>query len=528
MKVVLADAVAAECAEVLAAEGIETVVTHGRPVAALHAALADADGLVVRSSTQVDAALMDRAPQLKVVGRAGAGVDNVDVATATQRGILVMNAPGANTLAAAEHAFAMLMAVCRNIPAAHASMAGGSWAKKDYMGVELYGKTLGVIGMGRIGSTVAQRARAFGMRVLGFDPFLPPEAAEKLGVELAELDAILPQADFLTLHSPLNERTRHLLARESLARCKPGVRIVNCARGGLIDEAALVEALDSGHVAGAALDVFEAEPLPSEHPLRGHPRLVLTPHLGASTAEAQVQVAARIAEQIAGYLLRGAVVNAVNMTSVDAELAERLAPYQRLAEAMGLLHGRLIGGRFEELQVEAAGSILELPLRALTASALKGFLGEQLNQTVNVVNAPSVAQERGYRFSEVRGQDADGYAGLLTVRVRSEAGEHLLQGTVFGQRFFKLVRIDEYFIETAPKGDMLFASNDDVPGRLAGMAGVLARHGVNVANMALGRHREAGRALAAFNLDASLPADALAELRAIDGVTWAQSVEFAR
>ena len=526
MKIVLADAVAEECARVLEEKGLQPQRLAGAPRAELEAALADAAGLVVRSATQVDSEVMALAPRLQVVGRAGSGVDNIDVAAATERGILVMNAPGENTLSAAEHALALLMALCRNIPAADQRMRTGEWSKKGLMGVELHGKTLGVVGMGRIGREVASRARAFGMRVLAFDPFLPPEVAERMEVELVELDELWPQADFLSLHAPLSDRTRHILNAESLQRCKPGVRIVNCARGGILDEAALLEALESGQVAGAALDVFEQEPLPQDHALRKHPKVVVTPHLGASTSEAQEKVAVRIAEQIADYLNQGVVRNAVNMVSVEPAVAERLAPYQRLAENMGALHAHLLNGRYVELQVEVAGDIQELPVRPLTSAVLKGLLGQLLSQSINLVNAESVAQAQGYPYTELRSQDTDGYAGLMTVRLRSDQGEHLLAGTVFGHRFPKLVRVDDYFVETALKGEMLFCSNDDRPGRLASMTAAVAENGVNIANLALGRQRQTGKALATFNLDSPLPEEGLEQLRAVDGVHQVYAVSF--
>lgn len=518
MKILLADAVHADCARLLRAAGFEVDDRPGLSRPEQIEAVADIDGLVVRSATQVDQSLLEAAPNLRVVGRAGSGVDNIDIPSATSSGVLVMNAPGENTLAAAEHAIAMLLALCRNIAPAHRTMREGSWDRKRFMGVELRGKTLGVVGMGRIGRTVAEAARGLGMNVLGYDPFLPPEQAGAIQVELLPLDDLLPLCDLLTLHAPRTERTTHLIDADALALCKKGVRLVNCARGGIVDESALMDAIDSGHVAGAALDVFEQEPLPTNHPLRSHEGILLTPHLGASTVEAQEKVATRIAEQMVGYLHRGVVQNAVNMVSVDGALAERLQPFQQLARSMGALQAELLDGRYEEMAIEVAGEAAELPLAALSAAAIEGLLGGLLSQRVNLVNAPSVAEQQGYRWSQSVSPDTDGYAGLLTVRVRSDGGQHLLSGAVFGHRYPKIVRIDDFFVETSVAGQMLLVENDDTPGQLAAITAVIAESGVNVANLALGRCREQGRALATFRLDSGLPETALAALETLPGV----------
>jgi D-3-phosphoglycerate dehydrogenase len=524
MKVLLADAVAAECGRILEAGGHEVVDRPGLPIEELTAAIADCDGLVVRSATTVDAALMDAAPNLKVIGRAGSGVDNIDVNTATARGVIVMNAPGENTLSAAEHAWALLMAVSRNVVPGHGSMASGAWSKKGLMGVELHAKTLGVLGLGRIGREVATRAKAFGMSVLVYDPFLPTGAADALGVELCELEEIWPRADFLTVHAPLTEKTRHLIDADALAQCKDGVRIVNCARGGLVDEAALVDAMDRGKVAGAALDVFEQEPLPSDSPLRTRPGLVLTPHLGASTTEAQEKVAVRIAEQFCDYFASDVVRNAVNMIAVEPQVAEQLAPWQRLAETIGVVHAEIMDGQFGEIEVTVSGDIRELPMRAFTAAVLKGFLGRLLDERINLVNSESVARSRGFEVREVRGTDTDGYAGLLTVRLRSAEAEHVIEGAVFGKGHPKIVRVDEFYVETDAKGDVLFVQNDDVPGRLAALASVIADAGVNIADYALGRHRDTGQAMNAIHLDNPLADEAVEAVRNVEGVRWARLV----
>lgn len=523
-----ADAVAKDCETILTNAGFSVDNRPGLPEEEKLEALAHADALVVRSSTTVTAEMMDAAPRLQVIGRAGSGVDNIDVKAATARGILVMNAPGENTVSAAEHAMAMMMALSRNIPAADAKLRAGDWGKKGLMGVELNNKTLGVIGLGRIGREVVQRAKAFNMRILGFDPFLPPEVAETLGIELGEVAEILPQADFLTLHAPLTDDTHHILNTDTFAQCKPGVRVVNCARGGLMDDEALVVALDNGSVAGAALDVFEVEPLPQDHPLRTHPRVVVTPHLGASTTEAQENVAVRIAEQFDAFLNRGEVRNAVNSFSVDGTMAKRLNPFLKLATAIGDLQARVMKGRFEELTVEVAGEIAEnLPAEPLVSGVLTGFLGTLLSQNVNAVNAQSVAIGQGYRFQQLVGKGTGPYVNLISVLVRSDAGERRISGTVFGKGTPKVTRIDGSYIEFAVEGKLLLCRNDDAPGRLAGITSVLSKYGVNIANCALGRDKEQRRALTALHLDNTPSKEALEAISQVDGVEWLQFLDFA-
>lgn len=524
MKIYLADAVADECADILQSAGLTVDNRPGLEVAEKMAAVADASGLVVRSATKVTAEMMDAAPQLRVIGRAGSGVDNIDVAAATERGILVMNTPGENTLSAAEHAMAMLMAMCRKIPAADAQLRSSGWSKKGLMGVELIGKTIGVIGMGRIGQAVAKRCRGFGMTILAYDPYLPPDVAENLGVTMAELDEIYPKADFLTLHTPLTERTHHLLNAKTLQQCKKGVRLINCARGGLIDEAALMDALRSGHVGGAALDVFEQEPLPADHALLQHPDVIVTPHLGASTAEAQEKVAVRVAEQIAAYLNDGAVRNAVNSFSVDGDTATKLAPWQALAESIGKLHAELLQNPCNGIEVELAGDLLKLPAQPITNSVLHGFLAAVLSQNVNAVNAATIAQEHGIKVSETRGTGTDGFTALLTVRIYSKHDHHTLAGSLFGHERPMLVRIDGFVLESLLKSHMLFCCNEDLPGRLAAISAIIANHNINIANCALGRDVNKNLAVDTFQLDEELPSAALQELRDLDGVRWAHTL----
>ncbi|MDP7062377.1 MAG: phosphoglycerate dehydrogenase [Planctomycetota bacterium] len=526
MKVLLADKVAQDCVNLLEQAGLTVDNRPGLPLDEKIEAVKDAAGLVVRSATTVDAAMMDAAPGLKVIGRAGSGVDNIDVEAATERGILVMNAPGENTLSAAEHAVSLLLSLCRNIPEAEAQMRAGSWSKKGLMGVELVDKTVGVIGLGRIGQAVAARLKGFGMRVLGYDPFLPPEVAESLGIELMELEQIWPLVDFLTMHTPLTERTRHLVNADVFAAMKPGVRIVNAARGGLIDEAAMLQSLDAGHLAGAGLDVFEQEPLPVDSPLRSHPKVICTPHLGASTDEAQEKVAVRIAEQMVAYLKEGAVRNAVNSFSVDGATAIRLTPWLQLAKSLGRLHAQFLDGPVTEIEIECAGDLLELPTQAVHAAVLHGFLEVLLSRNVNLVNATSIAHENGYRIVEVTGNDTVGFAGLLKVRVEAGGRSHVVAGSVIGHSKPKLVQVDRFYFETQLKGWMLFVRNTDQPGLLAALTAEIAKHGLNVANLTLGRDADKGMALNAVQLDQEPQEEMQNALLALDGVEWACCVQY--
>lgn len=526
MKVFLADKVAQECVALLEEGGMTVDNRPGLPLDEKMEAVKDAVGLVVRSATTVDVAMMDAAPGLKVIGRAGSGVDNIDVEAATERGILVMNAPGENTLSAAEHAVSLLLSMCRNISEADARMRAGEWSKKGLMGVELVDKTAGVIGLGRIGQAVATRLKGFGMRVLGYDPFLPPEIAESLGIELMELEEIWPQVDFLSLHTPLTDRTRHLIDTDVLAAMKPGVRLVNAARGGLVDEAAMLQSLDAGHLAGAALDVFEQEPLPADSPLRTHTKVLCTPHLGASTDEAQEKVAVRIAEQMTAYLKEGAVRNAVNSFSVDGPTATRLAPWLQLGESLGRLHAKFLDGPVTEIEIECAGDLLDLPTPAVHAAVLHGFLSVLLSRNVNLVNAMSIAQENGYRILEVQGNDTVGFAGLLKVRVEAGGHSHVIGGSVIGHDKPKLVQVDRFYLETQLKDCMLFIRNLDQPGRLAAITAEIAQHGLNVANLALGRDADKGMAFNAVQLDQEPQEELRSALLALDGVEWLSSVEF--
>lgn len=517
-KIVLADATSPACAERFAREaGFEVDDLAGRPRGDLKRAAAGADALVVRSATQVDRDLLAAAPGLKVVGRAGEGVDNIDVEAATEAGVVVMNTPGANTVSAAEHTFAMMLALARDLPDACRSVAEGRWERKR-LGVELYGKTLGVVGLGKIGREVVQRARAFGMEVLGHDPFLPEEQAGRLQVEIVDLTALLARADFLTVHTPLTPQTRHLIDAAALAAAKPGIRLINCARGGIFDEAAVAEALRSGRVAGAALDVFESEP-PAGCPLVGARGVIATPHLAASTLEAQGQVAARIADQIVEFLLHGIARHALNAETVEPALRPRLEPYRTLAERLGRLGAQLQEAPLREIRIEYAGDLLDLPTGLLTAALLKGYLGSVLSEPVNQVNAGALARRVGIAVTEVHSGEHAGFASLLAATFRTAAGGHGAAGTLFGRRP-RIVRLDDYPIELDPEGEILLYSNDDRPGIIGRVGLLLGEAGINIAGMSLGRDRSGGRALGALNTDSAVPDEVVRRIEAVPGILW--------
>ena len=517
VRVLIADKMDPKAAAVFRERGIEADERPGLSPDGLAAIIGDYDGLAVRSSTRVTAPIMDAAlPRLKVVGRAGIGVDTIDVPAASARGIVVMNTPFGNSITTAEHAIAMLFALAREIPEANQSTQSGKWEKNRFMGVELAGKTLGLIGCGNIGSIVADRAHGLKMKVVAYDPFLSAERAVELGVEKAELDELLSRADFITLHTPLTEQTRGILGRDALAKTKPGVRIVNCARGGLIDEGALKEALDSGHVAGAALDVFAVEPA-TNSPLFGTRGLICTPHLGASTTEAQVNVAIQVAEQMSDFLLLGGITNAVNVPSLSAEEAPRLRPYMALAEKLGRLVGQIAGAEVRSIDVEVEGAAAELNIKPITGAVLAGVM-RTWSDTVNMVNAPYLAKERGLAVREIRNEGEGDYHTLVALTVGTEHGDRRVEGTLFGNRAPRLVRIFGVPIEAELAGQMIYIVNDDAPGFIGALGTKLGENRVNIATFGLGRRKEGGEAVALVAVDDPITPELADELHALPGV----------
>ncbi|GAB4168435.1 MAG: phosphoglycerate dehydrogenase [Terrimicrobiaceae bacterium] len=514
-KVLVADPISQKGIDELAAGGaLDVTVQTGLAEDALIGIIPNFEALVVRSQTKVTPAVLAAATKLRVIGRAGVGVDNVDVDAATKRGVIVMNTPGGNTISTAEHAFSLLVSTARSIPQAHASVKAGRWDRKKFEGVELYGKTLGILGMGRIGSEIARRAIAFGMRVLAYDPYLSAAKARTLQVELIEdLEALLPCADFLTLHMPLTPETRHMLDARRLGLCKKGARIVNCARGGLIDEAALAIALADGHIAAAALDVYEIEPPPVDFPLRDLDNIVFTPHLGASTAEAQENVGIEIAAAIRAALLEGEIRNAVNMPSIDAKTAAVVRPYLNLGDKLGRFAAQLAPRRNDRIVITYGGAATEMPTEAITRAILTGFLKHVGGEEVNSVNCRSMAGAIGLDVQEIRSSEQTDFNEWLHVAVWSVDNKISVGGTFFGARNEpRIVRINSRPVEVTPSGVVLLLENNDVPGIVGKVGTILGAHDVNIASMSLSRNEAGGRALTLLNLDSEPSEAVLADL----------------
>ena len=523
-KVLISDPMDPNAAAIFRANGVEVDERPGLSKDELKAIIADYDGLAIRSATKVTADLLDSAARLKVIGRAGIGVDNVDVSAATARGIVVMNTPFGNSITTAEHAIALMFALARELPQADSSTQSGKWEKNRFMGVELTSKTLGLIGAGNIGSIVADRALGLRMKVIAYDPFLTPERALDMGVEKVELDSLLARADFITLHTPLTDQTRNILSRENLAKTKKGVRIINCARGGLVDEAALKEMLETGHVAGAALDVFVEEPAKAS-PLFGTPGFVATPHLGASTTEAQVNVAIQVAEQMSDFLIRGGVTNALNMPSLSAEEAPRLRPYMELAEKLGSLVGQVEGRRLTGVAIEVEGAAAQLNPKPITGAVLAGLMKVH-SDTVNMVNAPFLARERGLDLREIRHDREGDYHTLVRVTARTPDGERSVAGTLFGNAAPRLVEIFGVSIEAELQGEMIYIVNEDAPGFIGRLGTTLGEAGVNIGTFHLGRRSAGGEAVALVSVDQHVDETLVGRLGTLPGVKRVKPLRF--
>jgi D-3-phosphoglycerate dehydrogenase len=526
-KVLISDKLSPAAVAIFRNRGIDVDVRPGLSPAELRAIIASYDGLAIRSATKVTRELLDAAHNLKVVGRAGIGVDNVDVKSATARGVVVMNTPFGNAITTAEHAIALMFALARQLPEASQSTKAGKWEKNRFMGVELFAKTLGLIGCGTIGSIVADRALGLKMKVIAYDPFLTEQRAVDLGVEKVVLEDLLARADFITLHTPLTEETRNILSRAALARTKPGVRIINCARGGLIDEQALGDALRAGHVAGAALDVFEVEPA-TESPLFALDNVVCTPHLGAATAEAQENVALQVAEQMSDFLLSGAVANAINMPSVSAEDAPRLKPYMELCRQLGAFAGQLTRireGVLRRVTIEYEGAAAALNHKPLTAAALAGLLSPML-AGINMVNAPVAARERGIDVAETVHDRPSEYQTLVRITVATDEHERGVAGTLFAGAKPRLVEIKGIQVEADFSRHMLYVTNEDKPGFIARFGALLAEAGINIATFHLGRAAAGGDAICLVSVDEDVPESVLAAVRALPLVKQAATLEF--
>ncbi|MBI4428395.1 MAG: phosphoglycerate dehydrogenase [Ignavibacteriales bacterium] len=517
MKILISDPIEQVCVDLLTSEGFIVDFKPSRPFEELRGMISDYDALIVRSSTQVSSELLSVGKKLKVIGRAGAGVDNIDVDAATRRGVIVMNTPGGNTVSTAEHTMSLLLSLARNIPQANDSLRHGKWDRKKFIGTELLGKTIGVIGLGKVGREVAVRCQAFGMTTIGFDPLLSAEVAGKAHIELVSLSEVFQRSDFISVHTPLNDDTKGLLGDKEIAKCKTGVRIINCARGGIVDEAALRRGLESGKVAGAALDVFEHEP-PGEHPLLKNPKVVATPHLGASTEEAQEKVARQIALQVADALKERGVSGAVNAEAIQVAMRKELQPFVALAEKLGALQAQLMRGQLRKVTIACSGSFVTQATELITAAALKGLFSHLLTEPVNLINAPVIAKEMGITIDEERESDHAAYTHLVALTYQTDVEKRKFAGTVFGNSQVRIVQIDDYHMEIHPDGCLLLYKNVDKPGMLAQVGAELAKASINIAGLALGRDKPGEKALTVMNVDSSIPIQTLQKLEQIDGV----------
>ncbi len=525
-KVLISDALSPAAVQIFRDRGVEVDFKPnlGKDKDKLADIIGDYDGLAIRSATKATAKIIERAKRLKVIGRAGIGVDNVEIPAATAKGIIVMNTPFGNSITTAEHAITMMLSLAREIPQADASTQAGKWEKNRFMGVEITGKTLGVIGCGNIGSIVCNRAQGLHMKVIGFDPFLTEDRAKDLGVEKVELDELLKRADFITLHTPLTDKTRNIIDAVAIAKMKKGVRIINCARGGLVDEQALLEALNSKHVAGAALDVFAEEPA-TNNPLFGHANVICTPHLGASTTEAQENVALQIAEQMSDYLLTGAISNAINFPSITAEEAPKLKPFIALAEKLGSFAGQLTESSIHKVQITYEGHVAEMKTRALTSAVLAGLLRPMLGE-VNVVSAPVIAKERGMVVDEILRAGLSDYESLITVTLTTEHQERAVSGTVYADGKPRLVDIKGIRVDAEFGKSMIYVTNEDKPGFIGKFASLLGDAKINIATFHLGRVAPGSDAIALVEVDGAVPTELLAKIQALPQVKQAKALAF--
>lgn len=518
MKILISDSLSKQGVELLEKAGFTVVVKSKMPKEELFKEIKDADGLIVRSGTKVTEELMAAAEKLKIVGRAGSGLDNVDTPAATKRGIVVMNTPGGNTVTTAEHTMSMICAMSRRIPQATASVKAGKWEKDKFMGVELYNKVLGIVGIGQIGSHLTKMAQGIGMRVIAYDPYLAPDRAEKMGVTMMELPELFKGADIISVHTPLTPETKGIINAQSIATMKPGVMIVNCARGGIINEADLVEALKSKKVAAAAFDVFEEEPVKADNPLLSLDNFICTPHIGAQTTEAQENVAVGIAEQVVDYFTKGIARGAVNIPSIAPELLPRLQPYLTLAEKLGSLQSQLCHGGIERVTVEYSGEVSTLSIAPLTIGVLKGLLTPIMENPVNYVNAPIVAKERGIEVKEVKSSDAGDFTSLIRVKVEAGKTSHQVAGTLYNKKDARVVEIDSFKVEVVPEGHMLFIHNVDRPGVIGNVGYVLGENNINIVRMQCALEKRGGNALLIIGSDTAFPAAVLEKIKSSSNI----------
>ena len=524
-KILICDDIAEEGLSIFQkVKNLNVVVKTKLSLDALKKEIADADACVVRSGTQLTREVIEASRKLKAIGRAGVGLDNVDVEAASKKGIVVINTPGGNTISAAEHTFCLLMALARNIPQANVSIKKGEWERKKFTGVQLFEKTLGIVGLGRIGTEVAKRAQSFGMKVLAYDPFLKAEKALQIGVELMSMESLLAHSDFLTLHMPLSPGGKYMIGEEELKKMKKGARIINCARGGLIDESALAKAIKSGQIAGAALDVFENEP-PKNSALLALGSVIATPHLGASTEEAQIAVSVDVAQSIVDFLLGRGIKNAVNVPVMDPEVFEQLRPYIQLAEKLGSLETQLIDGQLLQVDIQYHGQVAEYDTTPITLAVIKGLLTPILAESVNYVNASVIAKERGIKITESKSSTASHYSNLIQVDVKTDKKKSGVAGTLFTREDTRIVRIDDFDVEAVPEGYILLISNKDVPGIVGQIGTLLGDNKINIAGMTLGRDKPGGQATTLLKIDSAISDKVMQEIRKAKNILGAKLIK---
>lgn len=517
-KILISDPVDRKCEEILKKAGYEVDYKTGLSTDELSEIIQGYDALVVRSETKVTPELISNMENMEVIGRAGTGVDNINLDAATRKGIIVMNTPGGNTVSTAEHTMALMLSMLRNIPQANQSLRSGKWDRKSFKGTELYGKVIGVIGLGKVGREVVSRSKAFGMKVIGYDPVLSKEIADKMGIKLVDLDVIFAQSDIITVHVPLSNETKHLINSETLKKCKDGVRIINCARGGIVDETALIEALGSGKVSSAAFDVYEVEPPDLKSRLLNHSKVVCTPHLGASTEEAQIKVAVQIAEQIVNLFKNGRISGGVNASDIEAGSNKELNFYVKLAENLGCLQAQMIKGQLKQVNLSYSGELLYSSINLISTAVMKGFLSRVRTESVNYINAPFFSKEMGIIINETKTVANINYKNLLEVEFITEEEKHSLAGTVFGNNEIRLVNVDGFYLEFKPEGEMIFYSNVDRPGVLASVGKILAEANINIAGLSLGRLGKGEKAITVINIDSPINTDILNSISDIDGI----------
>ncbi|KJR41241.1 D-3-phosphoglycerate dehydrogenase [Candidatus Magnetoovum chiemensis] len=517
MKVLVSDSLSQRGIDILKEAGLDVDVKVGMQPQELKECLPQYSGIIIRSATRLTEDVLQRADNLKVIGRAGSGLDNVDKAAASKKGIVVMNTPGGNTITTAEHTMALMFALARNIPQATQTMKESKWEKKKFMGIELYNKTLGVVGIGNIGMQVAKRALAFDMNVIGYDPYLKEEHAKKLGIKKVTLDELFKESDIITVHTPLNNETRNLINRDTLSVMKDGVRIINCARGGIVNEKDLYEAIESGKVAGAALDVFEKEP-PEDNRLISHNKVICTPHLGAATLEAQENVALAVSEQVADYLINGTIRNAVNFPSIPAEQVETLKPYIGLAEKMGSFISQLIYREVNDIDIKFMGEAADVSTEPIKIAALKGFLTPILEETVNFVNAPFIAKERGIEVKETKSASAGDYNTMLGITVTQNGKEFSVYGTLYSKKDPRIIKVNDFQIEIIPEGTMLYINNNDRPGVIGNIGTIIGDNNINIAKMHFGRQTKGGLAISVVSVDSDLSAELLNKIKSLPNI----------